>query len=87
MQKQTRVATNPATLGKQLDVQDIEPTAHEKSEWYRMALHAYSQGYNSVGHKFSCAAAMRAGDKISLRDFDLLQYEYRNWLCFNELKQ
>ena len=65
-------------------MQTIQPSAHEKSEWARMAKSAYSTGHNACGHRFSAMAALPEGSAIPLKQFDELQELYRMWLVFNQ---
>lgn len=86
----------PAGLGKYLEqvyyakrqpvkgARIMTPTAHEKSEWQRMARAAYSIGKNAVGHQFSTAASLADNEALPLNRFDDLQDKYRAWLCFGE---
>lgn len=62
----------------------MTPTEHEKREWARMARAAYGAGHNDVGHRFSAAAALRAGEAMPAARFNHLQDDYRNWLCYNQ---
>lgn len=62
----------------------ITPTEHEKSEWSRMARAAYAVRRNSIGHRYSVAAALRRNEPMRLARFDELQNGYRAWLCFND---
>ena len=63
----------------------ITPTEHEKAEWSRMAVAAYSANRNDVGHRYSAAASLPRGSIIPVNRFDNLQHGYRAWLCWNEL--
>ncbi len=60
----------------------MTPTHHEKMEWSRLAVAAYSIGRNDLGHRFSAHASLRTEDSIDIRTFDALQNVYRDWLCF-----
>lgn len=58
-------------------------TEHEKAEWSRMAIAAYTSGRNAVGHRYSMAATLRHGEAMELGRWTTLQDGYRAWLCFN----
>lgn len=64
----------------------ITPSEHEKSEWSRMARAAYAADYNSVGHRYSGAAALHINQPMSLATFDALQEAYRSWLVWGDFK-
>ena len=59
---------------------DMPVTAHNKSEWSRLAKDAYSKGVNYLGHRYSAAAALPDGAAIPIDRYDILQYGYRRWL-------
>ncbi len=61
----------------------ITLTAHEKSEWSRMAQAAYKVGLNHVGTRYSVAASLPADARMSEGRFDELQRDYRAWLTHN----
>lgn len=56
--------------------------AHCRSEWQRLAVDAYRNGRNALGHTFSAAAAWPTGEPMPLRKYDDLQTVYRAWLVF-----
>ena len=56
----------------------IQPTAHGRSEWARLAQDAYRSGRNGLGHRFSVAAATPG--EMPLARYDALQETYREWL-------
>jgi hypothetical protein len=56
----------------------VNPSAHERAEWSRLAQQAYSRGFNAWGHRYSVAAAISA--PITLAAYDALQLNYRIWL-------
>jgi len=64
----------------------MTPNQHEKNEWSRMAKAAYASDLNSIGHRYSGAAALPNGASIHDAEFDALQAGYRSWLCFNDFK-
>ena len=57
-------------------------TAHEASEWARMAQDAYRNGHNFYGHRYSAAAATLAGKQVNTEVYDTLQRHYRTWLIW-----
>jgi hypothetical protein len=63
----------------------ITPTQHEKNEWSRLARYAYEHDRNDIGHRFSMAAALKAGESCTVQWFDALQVIYRAWLVFGTL--
>ena len=60
----------------------ITPTAHDKTEWSRLAQAAYREGRNSIGHRFSAAASLPHDAPMTVAQFDALQGQYRHWLVF-----
>lgn len=86
----------PAGLGKYLEqvyyakrqpakgANTMTPTQDEKNGWSKIASAAYSIGKNDIGHAFSAAASLRAGESMPLKRFDQLQEQYRAWLNFGE---
>lgn len=58
----------------------ITPTDHDRAEWSRLAQDAYRSERNPMGHKFSAAAAWRAGVPMPIGIYDDLQGIYRAWL-------
>lgn len=61
----------------------ITPTWHEKAEWSRMAQAAYRANFNQIGHRYSIAASLASGERMTTARFDALQAGYREWLVFN----
>lgn len=61
----------------------ITITQNDKDEWSRLATSAYTAGHNTIGHKYSAAAAMPALSKITPGAFEDLQRPYREWLNWN----
>ena len=55
-------------------------TAHDLSEWSRMATDAYRQGWSRVGHIYSAAATLPTGHRMTTPAFDSLQSRFRAWL-------
>jgi len=58
----------------------ITVTDHVQREWSRMAQDAYSNDRNDIGHKFSGAASIPRGSRLTCQAFDELQSLYRLWL-------
>jgi hypothetical protein len=58
----------------------IAPTEHNKAEWSRMAAAAYATGLNTIGHRYSVAAAIPREASITCSRYDSLQADYRYWL-------
>ena len=59
-------------------MQAITPTAHDRSEWARMAQDCYRNGANFYGHRMSAAAA-KSGE-MEIGAYDTLKRLYRLWL-------
>jgi hypothetical protein len=59
----------------------IVPLDHERAEWLRVALAAYSRGHVLTGRRFTEAAA---AEEVGLEQFDVLQRAYRAWLTRSE---
>lgn len=55
-------------------------TYHNKMEWARMAQDMYWHGINYLGHRYSAAAAIPEGTRLTCADFDALHDLYRTWL-------
>lgn len=49
-----------------------------------MASAAYNADRNDIGHRFSGAAALRAGQSMPVAQYDALMIDYRAWLTFGE---
>lgn len=62
----------------------ITPTEHDKAEWSRLARAAYAARVNTIGHRYSAAAALRRNEPMDVQRFDQLQAGYRAWLVFGE---
>jgi hypothetical protein len=58
----------------------VTPTQNEKNEWACVAGAAYKAQYNEIGHTFSVAAALPNGAQMTIKQFDELQSNYRQWL-------
>jgi len=53
---------------------------HDKKEWSRMAMDAYRNDRNDIGHKFSGLAALRIGERLPVTVYDDAMVAYRRWL-------
>lgn len=62
--------------------QTIQPNAHERNEWRRLASNAACRGFNDRAFQFSEAARLT---DLSLAEFDALQTVYRAWLIEGKL--
>jgi hypothetical protein len=58
----------------------ITVTQHDKNEWARMAKDAYANDVNYMGHRYSGAASIPNGSRLTCQVFDALQDNYRKWL-------
>ena len=58
----------------------VTVTQDVKDEWSRMATDAYKHGVNSIGHRYSMAAAIPRNSTLTCQAFDALQSNYRKWL-------
>src|SRR4051812_33249768 len=58
----------------------ITPTQHERNEWSRLAQAAYAADRNDLGHRYSIAASLPNGARLTCKKFDALQGPYRAWL-------
>lgn len=63
-------------------IHGITVTDHNKSEWARMAQSAYRADLNAIGHRFSGAASITRGTRLTCAEYDSLQTLYRAWLVF-----
>lgn len=62
----------------------ITVTPHEKTEWARFATASYAIGRNDLGHTYSVAASIPAGERMDAPRFYALQRPYHAWLARNE---
>jgi hypothetical protein len=63
----------------------VTPTQNEKNEWARLAQAAYRQQCNEIGHTFSVAASLPHDEQITVKRFDELQSNYRQWLIYGKV--
>src|SRR5262245_35944665 len=63
----------------------VTPTQHEKCEWACVAEAAYKANYNEIAHTFSVAATLPNGGKLTIKSFDELQSNYRQWRLYGKL--
>jgi hypothetical protein len=63
----------------------VTPTQQEKYEWACVAEAAYKAQYNEIGHTFSVAATLPNGAQITVKQFDELQSNYRQWRLYGKL--
>jgi len=63
----------------------VTPTQHEKCEWATVAEAAYKAHYNDIGHTFSVAATLPNGAQLTVKQFDELQSNYRQWRLYGKL--
>ena len=58
----------------------VTPTQNEKNEWATLAQAAYRRQFNDIGHTYSVAATLPNGAQLTVKQFDELQSNYRQWL-------
>jgi len=63
----------------------VTPTQHEKYEWTTVAEAAYKTQYNEIGHTFSVAATLPNGAQMTIKQFDELKSNYRQWRLYGKL--
>jgi len=63
----------------------VTPTQHEKYEWATVAEAAYKAQYNEIGHTFSVAATLPNGAQMTIKQFDELKSNYRQWRLYGKL--
>ena len=63
----------------------VTPTQHEKCEWACVAEAAYRANYNEIAHAFSVAATLPNGAQMTIKSFDELQSNYRQWRLYCKL--
>ena len=63
----------------------VTPTQHEKCEWATVAEAAYKANYNEIAHTFSVAATLPNGAQLTVKQFDELQSNYRQWRLYGKL--
>ena len=73
--KRPRTAIEPCAIPVM-----VTPTQHEKYEWATVTQAAYKAQYNDIGHTFSVAATLPNGAQMTIKQFDELQSNYRQWL-------
>ena len=58
----------------------VTPSQNETNEWATLAQAAYRAQFNDIGHTYSVAASLPNGAQLTVKRFDELQSNYRQWL-------
>ena len=63
----------------------VTPSRNEKNEWATLAQAAYRAQFNDIGHTYSVAASLPNGGQVTVKRFDELQSNYRQWLTVGKV--